>query len=150
MPCFDVTVPYKPFSKSIKLSKGITVWAKEKKRKTIKPNEKWRRKEEEQKKTRKWKGRSRHEEDKEKRRELRRTIEYYHIVKHRSKATMKAIIIDSLLFFFWIPSINRVKLGTLAERKEKWRTEKRRGECTREKGEKGKQKGKEREGKRKY
>lgn len=36
MPCFDVTVPYKPFSKSIKLSKGITVWAKEKKRKTIK------------------------------------------------------------------------------------------------------------------
>jgi hypothetical protein len=35
-----------------------------------------------------------------KNKENRRGEESYHIVKHRSKATIKAIIIDSLLFFF--------------------------------------------------
>jgi hypothetical protein len=59
-----------------------------------------------------------------KNKENRRGEESYHIVKHRSKATIKAIIIDSLLFFFWIPSIKRVKLGTDAAGKKMNKKEK--------------------------
>ena len=39
----------------------------------------------------------------------------YHIVKNINVPVITANIIDSRLFFFWIPSMNRVNDGTLAE-----------------------------------
>ena len=45
----------------------------------------------------------------------------YHIVMHNNDPTIREMMTDSLLFFFWIPSISRVNEGTLAvkERKRK-------------------------------
>ena len=38
----------------------------------------------------------------------------YHIVTHNNDPTIREMMTDSLLFFFWIPSISRVNEGTLA------------------------------------
>jgi hypothetical protein len=39
----------------------------------------------------------------------------YHIQKNTSIPTTTAMIIDSRELFFWIPSINLLKVGTLAK-----------------------------------